>query len=367
MMRDIFDLNSYDYELPPERIAQTPANPRDSSNLLVWQISKGAEPIFNNKFRDIINFLNPDDLLILNNTRVIPARINFKRSGGGQSEIFLLKPCEDANNDFSEWEALLRPARKFHAGNIIKIAGHEIKILSEQPGGIKKIAFGNFLSREEFLNFLDENGHVPLPPYIKPDDKLKAAYQTVFAKNSGSVAAPTASLHFTEDLLTQIKNFGVKIAYVTLHVGLGTFRPVQVQDIRQHEIHSEYCEIPDETAKIINEYKAQGKRIIASGTTAARTLESFAVSMNKINSGAKDTNLFIYPGYEFKIIDGLITNFHLPKSSLIMLVSAFAGFKSRAENHEQQAKILDELLKIYERAIKNNWRFFSFGDAMFLM
>ena len=337
-MRDIFDLDSYNFELPAENIAQTPAEPRDNSNLLVWNISENQAPNFNNKFHDITKYFRPDDLLILNDTKVIPARLICNRSGGGKSEVFLLKPLDN----YSKWEALVKPARKIHAGDVLTIGYHKINILSEHDAGIREISFDNNFSGAEFFNFLDEIGHVPLPPYIKPDDNLKASYQTVFAKNNGSVAAPTASLHFTNELLNKITALGVKIAYVTLHVGLGTFRPVQSQDIRSHDIHEEYCEIPEGTAELINAYKSQHKRIIASGTTAARTLESFSSIDRKILCGSKNTRLFIYPGYEFKIIDGLITNFHLPKSSLIMLVSEPSSTKmiSLSEGSNESARML---------------------------
>ena len=359
---DLYKLSSYYYDLPEDRIAQQPANPRDSSRLLVWD-TKSESVNYDNKFRDIINFLNPNDLLILNNTKVIPARIIFNRKSGGKSEIFLLNPL---SNDYLEWEVLVKPARKIHRDSEIEIANYKIKILDEKPEGIRIIRFMNISNREELMKFLNEFGKVPLPPYIKNEDsnKFRNEYQTVFAEYEGSVAAPTASLHFTEELLEEIKSKGVKFAYVTLHVGLGTFRPVQCDDIRNHEIHKEHCEIPQETVNAINECKAKNARIIASGTTAARTLETFCQNISELKSGITDTNLYIYPGYKFKIVDALITNFHLPESSLIMLVSAFIANKSGYEGREEI--ILSKLLDVYEFAAKNNWSFFSFGDTMLI-
>ena len=356
MDEKIYELSSYYYDLPPERIAQTPASPRDSSRLLVWKV-KAHEILKDNIFRDITRFLRPDDLLVLNDTRVIPARLQGTRESGGSCEVFLLK---NLTPDFLTWEALVRPARKLREGSIVRVNATELLILNEKPEGIRDVKF-KLDSREDFLKFLEGAGQVPLPPYIKTDaSKMKEAYQTVFASREGSVAAPTASLHFTQELLEKIRAIGVKIAYVTLHVGLGTFRPVKTRDIREHEIHTEYCELPEKTALLIRECKAKGGRVIASGTTAARTLESFS----EIKPGHLETGLFIYPGYKFKIVDALITNFHLPESSLLMLVSSFAANKSGG--HENEAAVLEELLKIYSQCAKENWRFFSFGDAMFI-
>ena len=351
---DLYDLSSYDYNLPPENIAQSPANPRDSSRLLVWKV-KSDEVLTDKIFRDITEFFRPNDLLVLNDTRVIPARLKGKRQSGGLCEIFLLR---NLTPDFLTWEALVKPARKIHTGSVINVNDKTLRILDEFPEGIRTVRF-ELSSREEFMNFLDDAGKVPLPPYIHNDNDMKEAYQTVFAKNDGSVAAPTASLHFTPELIAKIKAMGVKIAYVTLHVGLGTFRPVKTQDIREHEIHTEHCELNETTARLIRECKADGGRVIASGTTAARTLESFAD-----NFGVKDTGLFIYPGYKFHVVDALITNFHLPESSLIMLVASFASNLAGVFGHEEL--ILSRLLEIYETCAKNNWRFFSFGDAMLI-
>lgn len=351
----LYDLASYDYVLPPENIAQFPANPRDSSRLLVWNVKEDVTE--SRHFRDITDYLRPGDLLVLNDTKVIPARLLGHRETGGKFELLLLR---NLSSDFLEWEALVKPSRRIRAGDVLNIDGHEVEITGYLPEGLRTVRF-DFASREEFLKFLDEAGNVPLPPYIHGDNTLRESYQTVFAKNDGSAAAPTASLHFTPELLEKIKSIGVNIAYVTLHVGLGTFRPVKAHDIRQHVIHTEHCEIPEETARMIQECKALGGRVIASGTTSARTLESF----NNGEAGVKDTKVYIYPGYRFTIIDGLITNFHLPQSSLLMLVSAFAANKAGAFGHEE--KILTRLIEIYERAASEGWRFFSFGDAMFVL
>lgn len=349
-MKDIYSLSSYNYNLPPENIAQSPANPRDSSRLLVWDVKQNITDT-NNHFRDIVKFLAPGDLLILNDTKVIPARLMGRRSGGGQCEVFLLR---NLSPDFLTWEALVRPARKLHTGSCVHVGDVSVNILDEKDEGIRTVQF-SLSGREEFMQFLEDSGKVPLPPYIHNDSDMREAYQTVFARNEGSSAAPTASLHFTPELLSRIRSMGVKIGYVTLHVGLGTFRPVKSQDIRDHEIHTEHCEIPEDTAELIRNCAG---RVIASGTTAARTLEAL-----EGHAGEIDTGLYIYPGYKFKIVDALITNFHLPESSLIMLVSAFAAYKYGGHESEMLAK----LLEIYREAASSGWRFFSFGDAMLIL
>lgn len=357
--KDLYNLSSYSYDLPPENIAQSPASPRDASRLLVWNV-KENKVLRNNVFRDITKFLRPNDLLILNDTKVIPARLHGTRETGGQCEVFLLR---NLTGDFLTWEALVKPAKKIHVGARVKVNENFLHVISEKNEGIREIKF-ELNSRDDFMNFLERSGRVPLPPYIKNNNDMRSAYQTVFARHDGSVAAPTASLHFTPELLEKIKGIGVKIAYVTLHVGLGTFRPVMVQDIREHKIHSEHCELPNETAELISECKQNGGRVIASGTTAARTLETFSDDTGKIKSGIIETGLYIYPGYKFKTVDALITNFHLPESSLIMLVASFAA--NKAEYFGREEEILSRLLEIYEDCAENNWRFFSFGDAMFL-
>ncbi len=352
---DLYSLSSYNYALPAENIAQFPASPRDSSRLLVWDV-KADSVDWTRHFRDITEFLREGDLLILNDTRVIPARLIGKRESGGKCEVFLLR---NLTADFLEWEALVKPARKLHAGTVIEIQGVRTEILTDKSGGIRTVKFA-LPDREAFMRFLDGAGNIPLPPYIHAGNEMRESYQTVFARNDGSAAAPTASLHFTPELLRKIQAMGVRIGYVTLHVGLGTFRPVKTPDIRQHEIHTEHCEIPEGTAAKIAECKARGGRVIASGTTAARTLETFGGK-----AGECDTGLYIYPGYRFKVVDGLITNFHLPESSLIMLAASFAANLAGAFGHEED--ILCELLGIYERAACEGWRFFSFGDAMVIL
>ena len=355
---NLYDLSSYDYELPPENIAQTPADPRDSSRLLVWNVKENSTE--EKHFRDITEYLRSGDVLVLNDTRVIPARLTGTRETGGKFEFLLLR---NTTADFLNWEALVKPARRIHKGDVLSVDGHAVTVTEDLPEGIRALSF-DFDSRDEFMKFLDDAGNVPLPPYIHGDNSMRKSYQTVFARNDGSSAAPTASLHFTPELLTKIQSMGVKICYVTLHVGLGTFRPVKAQDIREHSIHTEHCEIPVETAEIIRECRLNGGRVIASGTTSARTLESFADEGGCVSSGVKDTGLFIYPGYRFRVVDALITNFHLPQSSLIMLVSSFAANKAGAFGSEEE--ILARLIEIYERAAKEGWRFFSFGDAMFI-
>ena len=350
---NLFDLDAYDYNLPEESIAQTPAEPRDSSRLLVWHVK--ADKIEHKYFRDILDYINiEEDLLVLNNTRVIPARLKGVRlPGNGQAEILLLNNI----NDNGEWRVLARPGRKLKAGSEIKIADRVIKILAEEPDGIRIAKIGK--DNQDVFNFLDKYGSTPLPPYIHAENsnKWRERYQTVFASENGSAAAPTASLHFTQELLDKINNK----AWVTLHVGLGTFRPVKSQDIREHVIHKEYCEIAESTANKIKDIKARNGRVIASGTTVARTLEAL-----KGEAGALNTDLFIYPGFKFKVVDALITNFHLPKSSLMMLVAAFAAnLLGNTEQAQQQALI--KLLKIYELAAEMGYRFFSFGDAMLII
>lgn len=352
---DLYKLSSYSYTLPPENIAQFPANPRDSSRLLVWDV-KADRVDKSRHFRDIADYFSPSDLLILNDTRVIPARLKGRRESGGMCEVFLLR---NESADFLTWEALVKPARKLHAGAVIDVEGVRVHVLDEKPEGLRKVRF-ELSGREEFMKFLDEAGSVPLPPYIHAGNEMRESYQTVFARNDGSCAAPTASLHFTPELLDRIQAEGVRVGYVTLHVGLGTFRPVKALDIREHDIHTEHCELPEETAAMIRECKARGGRVIASGTTAARTLETFGGE-----AGVRDTGLYIYPGYEFRVVDGLITNFHLPESSLIMLVAAFGANLAGAFGHEEE--VLGRLLDIYEDAAGEGWRFFSFGDAMLII
>ena len=351
----LYSIESYDYALPQENIAQCPASPRDSSRLLVWNVRDNLVDT-SPHFRDIVSFLRPDDLLVLNDTRVIPARLLGTRESGGKCEVFLLR---NITPDFLEWEALVKPAKKLHVGSVIRIHGVKAEVVGYGGEGIRTVRFG-LSGREEFMKFLDESGNVPLPPYIHAGNEMRESYQTVFARNDGSAAAPTASLHFTEELLSKIRGLGVGIGWVTLHVGLGTFRPVFAEDIREHKIHTEHCELSEETAAKIQECKARGGRVIASGTTAARTLETFCGE-----SGVRETGLYIYPGYKFRVVDALITNFHLPQSSLIMLVAAFAANLAGTLGHEEDT--LSDLLNIYENAARDGWRFFSFGDAMLIV
>ena len=333
------------YELPQELIAQDPLEDRSSSRLMHLSMADGS--IEHRHFRDILDYLNEGDTLVINDTKVIPARlIGAKEGTGAKIEILLLKRKEN-----NIWETLVKPGKKAKVGT--RIVFGEGLLVGEVVGIVEE---GNRLVKFEyegiFEEVLDELGQMPLPPYITHQLKDKNRYQTVYAKYDGSAAAPTAGLHFTKELLQQIKDMGVNIAYVTLHVGLGTFRPVKVDDVTKHKMHSEHYEVPEETAKLINETKKNGGRVIAVGTTSCRTLESVAAMYGEIKPCEGFTDIFIYPGFEFKVLDGLITNFHLPESTLIMLVSAFAGY--------------DFIMNAYKEAVKEKYRFFSFGDAMFI-
>ena len=293
-------------------------------------------------FKDITEYMNPGDLLVLNDTRVIPARIRTAINGA-KSEILLLRPTMDTNI----WQALVK-SKKLQTGTQVEVYGGTIEIIGEPSDGVRLVELKPPTGKTVY-EWIDEIGEMPLPPYIKNSTAPSDSYQTIFAQIPGSAAAPTASLHFTNELLDKIKMLGIHIAYVTLHVGLGTFRPVRCEDIRKHVMHRELCTIPNETAQAILDCKSKGKRVIAGGTTVIRTIESFGVG----GYGIKDTDLFITPGYKFKVADALITNFHTPKSSLLMLVSAFIG------DH-------DLLANTYKEAIRMEYRFFSFGDAMFI-
>lgn len=358
-MTDIHNLDAWDYELPKSRIAQVPADPRDSSRLLVWNVRENRTE--HRIFRNITAYLKPDDLLVLNDTRVLPARLMGNRPGsGGRVEILLLEPIEA---DFCRWKALVRSGRRLSTGSEVQVGERVLTIEDVLDDGIRVVHVGT--GREDVLSFLNRHGQMPLPPYIRPTENARESYQTVFARNDGSAAAPTASLHFTKDLLEKIANGGTKIAWVTLHVGLGTFRPVKAQDIREHHIHSEYCEVPKATEDAVRACRARGGRVVAAGTTVVRTLESMASGNGQIDSGIKNTALFIRPGFRCSVVDALITNFHLPKSSLLMLVAAFAAGLRGGENRDIQA--LEDLKKVYALAIAEGYRFFSFGDAMFIM
>ncbi|HSH36424.1 tRNA preQ1(34) S-adenosylmethionine ribosyltransferase-isomerase QueA [Schnuerera sp.] len=333
------------YDLPDNLIAQHPIEDREESKLLL--LDRDTEQIEDRIFKDIVDYLNPGDCLVLNDTKVIPARLFGNREGKDERiEFLLLRRME---NDI--WETLVRPGKKVKPSNRI-IFGEGLlvaDVLNIGEDGTRRVKFNYDGIFEEIL---DELGEMPLPPYIKEKLEDNERYQTVYSKHEGSAAAPTAGLHFTEELLKQIERKGVSIAFLTLHVGLGTFRPVKVQNIEEHLMHSEYFELTKEAAKKINKAKEGGRKVVAVGTTTTRTLETIANSEGQVFSQKGWTDIFIYPGYEFKIIDGLITNFHLPESTLLMLVSALAG--------------KEVIMKAYRHAIENRYRFFSFGDAMFI-
>lgn len=333
------------YDLPKELIAQTPVEPRDSSRLMLLDRNTGE--IDHKHFYDIIDSLNPGDLLVANDSRVLPARIyGIKDETGARVEFLLLRQITG-----NCWEALCKPGKKAKEGTSFTFGDGLLKAtVAEVKDDGNRIV--DFECDENFFSTLDKIGQMPLPPYITEELKDKERYQTVYSHELGSAAAPTAGLHFTKELMQRIKDKGVNIAYVTLHVGLGTFRPVKVDDVTKHKMHSEHYEIPQETAKLINETKKNGGRVIAVGTTSCRTLESVASFYGEIKPCEGFTDIFIYPGYEFKVLDGLITNFHLPESTLIMLVSAFAGY--------------DNVMNAYKTAVEEKYRFFSFGDAMFI-
>lgn len=333
------------YELPKELIAQTPLEPRDSSRLLLLNRENGE--IKHQTFSDIIDFLQPGDLLVANDSRVLPARIyGVKSETGARVEFLLLKQVGT-----NRWETLCKPGKKAREGAkfIFGDGILEATVIEVKEDGNRVVEFE---CEDNFFTALDKIGQMPLPPYITEELKDRERYQTVYSNELGSAAAPTAGLHFTNELMQKIKDKGVNIAYVTLHVGLGTFRPVKVDDVTKHKMHSEHYEIPEDTANIINKTKKNGGRVIAVGTTSCRTLESVATFFGEIKPCDGFTDIFIYPGYEFKVLDGLITNFHLPESTLIMLVSAFAGY--------------DNVMNAYKTAVDEKYRFFSFGDAMFI-
>jgi S-adenosylmethionine:tRNA ribosyltransferase-isomerase len=338
------NIEEFNYELPEELIAQTPLEKRDESRLLV--LDKNSGNIEHNKFNHIIDYLNKDDVLVLNDSKVIPARLyGIKEDTNAYIELLLLK----GNNNV--WEALVKPARRVHVNTIISFGNGKLKAkcIGELDEGIKQF---ELIYKGILYEILDELGEMPLPPYIKQKLKDKNRYQTVYAKNDGSAAAPTAGLHFTEELLNKIKDKGVQIVYITLHVGIGTFRPVKVNNINEHKMHSEFYTMNKETADILNSAKENGNRIISVGTTSTRTLETIMQKYNTFIECSGWTDIFIYPGYKFKAIDALITNFHLPKSTLIMLVSALAS--------------KDNIMNAYKEAINERYRFFSFGDSMFI-
>lgn len=339
------DVKEFDYDLPEELIAQDPLQDRASSRLLVLNKTNGE--IAHRSFRDIKTYLKAGDVLVINNTKVIPARLYGVKEGTGAAiELLLLK-----NKGEDVWETLVKPGKKAKPGTVISFGDGLLKgeIIDVVEDGNRLIRF----SYEGIFNeILDQLGQVPLPPYITHTLKDRSRYSTVYEKYEGSAAAPTAGLHFTKELLQEIQDMGVEIAEVTLHVGLGTFRPVKVDKVEEHHMHSEFYSIEEDQAKKINQAKAEGRRVIAVGTTSCRTLESAADRKGHVKAGSGWTEIFIYPGFEFQILDALITNFHLPQSTLLMLISALAG--------------KEQVMKAYEAAIQERYRFFSFGDAMLI-
>ena len=337
-------VSEFNYDLPEELIAQHPIEKRDESRLMV--LNRKNQTIEHRKFKDIIEYLEPGDCLVRNNTKVIPARLYGKKETGANVEFLLLNQIQG-----DIWEVIVRPGNKLHIGAKVFFGQGilEAEILDVMPGGTRKVQFSY---QGIFNEILDQIGLMPLPPYIHEELKEKERYQTVYAKYEGSAAAPTAGLHFTPELLKSIEEKGIEIANVTLHVGIGTFRPVKEETVENHHMHSEHYYIKKEDVDKINQAKQNGKRVIAVGTTSCRVLETIADEKGRVKETEGDTQIFIYPGYHFKILDGLITNFHLPQSTLLMLVSALAG--------------KEYIMKAYEEAVKEKYRFFSFGDAMFI-
>lgn len=338
-------VKDFDFYLPEELIAQHPMAKRDEARLLV--LNKETGEIEHKIFKDILDYLKPNDCLVLNDTRVLPARlIGSKAETGGKMEFLLLKRKEK-----DVWETLVKPGKRAQIGTKFIFGNGELKAeviaMGEEGSRIVKFYYEGI-----FEEILDQLGQMPLPPYIKEKLDDKEMYQTVYSKEQGSAAAPTAGLHFTEELLEKIKDKGIKLAFLTLHVGLGTFRPVKVEDIQDHIMHSEYYKMDKETAEIINSTKEKGGRVIAVGTTSCRTLETIGDEEGKVKEQSGWTDIFIYPGYKYKVVDSLITNFHLPKSTLLMLVSALAG--------------RNNIMNAYNTAVEREYRFFSFGDAMFI-
>ncbi len=344
----IVELHEFDYELPEHLIAQKPLDNRADSRLMV--VETDSEQINHSQFRQISDYVQPGDVFVLNNSRVIPARLfGRKKDTGGKLEMVLLHPTQ--GND--QWEALVKPGKRAQPGTVFEFGEGvlDARIVDVTPEGGRIV---EFYYHGEFNDILEQLGKMPLPPYIKEDLDEPERYQTVYAKNEGSVAAPTAGLHFTSEIIQEITSKGGKVVELTLHVGLGTFRPVETNNIEEHQMHAEFYHLPEDAAGEINKARSEGGRIIAVGTTVVRTLETCKNSCNNnlINAGKGWTDIFIYPGYQFSIIDAMLTNFHLPKSTLLMLVSAFAG--------------KDLIMTAYREAVKEKYRFFSFGDAMLI-
>lgn len=331
------------YDLPEELIAQTPVYPRDSSRLLVYDRQK--DEVSHRIFKDVTDYLKKGDVLVVNNTKVYPARIHAMTEHGGKVEILLLK-----RQNLTDWEVLVKPGKKCREGTVLKVNDElSVEILSRTEEGGRIV---RFLFDGVFEDILSRVGEMPLPPYIHEKLKDQSRYQTVYCKEEGSAAAPTAGLHFTTELLDRIRGMGVEIVEVQLNVGLGTFRPVKVEDVTTHKMHTEYYSVTEEAAEKINAAKREGRRVIAVGTTSVRTLESAANENGMVEAKHGDTDIFIYPPYKFKVVDALITNFHLPESTLVMLVAAFTS--------------REKILELYNLAVKEKYRFFSFGDAMFI-
>lgn len=350
-------ISEYDYNLPEELIAQMPADKRDNSRMMV--LNRKDRTISHKHFYDIVDLIEPNTLLVMNNTKVLPARLIGHKDTGAKIEVFLLKQNSKMQDEHENWEVLIKPSKRVKPDTIIKISDElsvrAIKRLEENGEWLVELIFNG----NNVLDVLHRNGNIPLPPYIErkiPNEDLKKLdferYQTVYAKDEGSVAAPTAGLHFTKEILKKLENKGVELAYVTLNVGLGTFRPVQCENVENHKMHSETFEISEKAAEQINRAKSEGKKIVAVGTTTVRTLETAYKKFGCIKACHDHSELFIYPPYEFKVIDNLITNFHLPKSTLLMLVSALAG--------------KDFIFEAYKEAIENKYRFFSYGDCMYI-
>ncbi len=337
--------SDFDYNLPEELIAQTPIEKRDSSKLMV--LNRETKKTEHKHFYDLIDYLNEGDTLVLNDSKVFHARLfGVKEITGAKIETFVLKPLVD-----DMFEVMIKPAKRLKEGSVVKFDDNlSMKVIEKHDEGLAKV---RFFGCKDIFSYIDKIGTVPLPPYIKEKLDDDERYQTVYSKDKGSAAAPTAGLHFTNELLEKIKEKGVNVCYVTLHVGLGTFRPVKEEEITKHKMHSEFFVISDETAKIINETKKKGKDIYAVGTTTVRTLESCYKKYSEIKATSMNTDIFIYPGFQFNVVDHLITNFHLPKSTLLMLISAFYS--------------KDDIIKAYEEAIKEKYRFFSFGDSMLIL